>query len=207
MKKLMVLATMTLILCSSLSAQADLGKKGQIGIGGVFGIGGATPYYEIPGSTSALAGALGLDDDNGAFVLSIMPEVQYYILNNLAISARLPFYELYAYEIYGKSHEVHAFPFLFGVKYLFSIPGQSRWRFPVGMDLGFTILVPDYEAADDEVRFSLDFYGGFLYEVVDNLGIGAVFNIGLPNIAPREDWEVAVGRFSVMGTVAYFFNL
>ena len=73
--------------------------------------------------------------------------------------------------------------------------------------LGFTILVPDYEAADDEVRFSLDFYGGFLYEVVDNLGIGAVFNIGLPNIAPREDWEVAVGRFSVMGTVAYFFNL
>jgi len=207
MKKLVLLTVAALTLAFSVPAQAEVGKKGQLGIGGVLGLGGATPYYEISRSLGAFASVVGVDDDNGAFVLSIMPEFQYYILNNLAISARLPFYELYAYEIYGESREIHAFPFMVGVKYLFSIPGKSRWRFPVGVDVGFSILVPDYELADNEVRFSLDFYGGFLYEVIDNLAVGAVFNVALPNIAPKEDWEVTVGRFSVMGTVAYFFDL
>ena len=206
MKKRVLLALVGLVLSLSSTAQAEIGKKGQLGVGGVFGIGGATPFYEL--KLSGGLAAFGVDDDNGAFVLSLMPEVQYFVIDNLAISARLPFYEYYSYEVLGVDYEIHALPFMVGVKYLFALPSDPRWRFPVGMDVGFSIFLHDGALAnEEEVRFSLDFYGGFLYEVIDNLGVGAIFNVAVPNIAPIKDWEVVVGRFSVMGTVAYFFGL
>lgn len=212
MKKLVMLSLAALVLTLSSPAQAEIGKKGQLGVGGVMGIGGSTPYYELKLVNPFTGEAVGVDDDNGAFVFSLMPEVQYFVIDNLAVAARLPFYEYYGYENRGVDYDIHAFPFMVGVKYLFALPSDPRWRFPVGMDVGFSIFLHESSSKlqgmdSEEIRFSLDFYGGFLYEVIPNLGVGAVFNVAIPNVAPTKDLEVVVGRFSAMATAAYFFGL
>jgi len=163
--KIAILFMLALMLTSA-PASAEVGMAGDLGIGG----------HVILGGTAG--------NGFGGFTFGLTPHISIFPIDNLAVFARLPFWE-------GNfaGGDVHVFPFMFGVRYYFNVLdnlrvypgiaiGASVLHYP-GVNFGFGF---GNVGATTRGGFSLEFQGGVEYEVIENLAIDANFDIFIPRI-------------------------
>ncbi|HOO73012.1 MAG TPA: outer membrane beta-barrel protein [Spirochaetota bacterium] len=189
-----------IIMIGASPSHAETAKKYNIGVGGYFGIGGATTFF---------------DDRDGAFALGIQPEAQFFVIDNLSITYRFLWERIFydvrywtgtRWKVYSSPMDIA--PFLFGARYYFPI--MDRLKVYTGMGIGFTAYRVDIDDGRDTLSrfaFAMDFYGGVEYEVIDNLAVGGMFNIMLPNLGPLDHDELVVGRFMFFFGATYYIPL
>ncbi len=193
-KVLLSFAILFMFLMALGTAEASgLAQKGQIAVGGDVMLGGVTPWF---------------DGGDGAFAFGIEPMVMVFPIDNLAVFTRMPFWEGHFFKQdlgFGQTldMDLHWLPFLFGVRYYYTIPSADAWQIYGGAGLGGAVATGD---GGSEGYFAMDMHFGSQYEVIKNLGIDMSFDIFLPNIAPSQTGTKVTARFGVMGGVFYHFN-
>jgi len=112
--KIAILFMLALMLTSA-PASAEVGMAGDLGIGG----------HVILGGTAG--------NGFGGFTFGLTPHISIFPIDNLAVFARLPFWE-------GNfaGGDVHVFPFMFGVRYYFNVLDNLR-VYP-GIAIGASVL-------------------------------------------------------------------
>jgi opacity protein-like surface antigen len=192
--------TAFILLAAATETRAETAKKYNLAVGGYFGIGGATNFY---------------DGRDGGFAMGLQPEVQFFVIDNLSITYRF-LWERIMYDHrwtdgFGNHHVEEApmdiAPFLLGARYYFSI--IDKLKAYAGMGLGFTAYRIEFEDGGwfSRIAFAMDFYGGVEYEVADQLTVGGMFNIMLPNLGPLNSYENVIGRFMFFFGVNYYIPL
>lgn len=175
--KIIILAVAVVLLMAP-AASANVGMKGDLGVGGHIVLGGTANNYS-------------------AFTFGLTPYISIAPMDNLSIWARLPFWE-------GNFDNVdcHVFPFVFGARYYFNV--MDRLRVYPSLGIGASVLHTSISAfgvtaTDSTGGFSIEFGGGVEYEVMDNLAIDGSLDFFVPKV---EDG--AFMRIGVMVGVIYY---
>lgn len=184
MKTRQCLAIAFIAAASMFAVEANAAEtSGTISAGGYIGLGGVNAFS---------------DNFDAAVSMSVHPEVNYFIMDNLSLNFRF----LWERYFYGDA-DLDVIPFLLGVSYY--VPITKKLTAPIGAAFGMTVVKASAGDKDSKARLALDAHAGLSYMMTKEVAVIAMLDLLMPNVLIRGDHERYLARTAVLVGFAYYF--